>query len=84
MARTTSSRKLHEYSRLAKIGRPALQPKARGGAPRGNSNAVSHGRHAAPARAVRAQLRAELADLRARAELAIALVDIVIAMRRAK
>ena len=84
MVKTTSGRKPHGNSTLAKITRPVLKPKARGGAPRSNRNAVSHGRYAAPARALRAELRAQLADLRARAELAIAWVDLVIAERRAE
>lgn len=84
MAKTTSERKLHGNSSLAKIGRPVLRTKARGGAPAGNRNAVRHGRYTAPVLALRAVLRAELADLRARAEIAIALVDLAIAARRAK
>jgi len=50
----------------------------------GNQNAVSHGRYTAPARALRVEFRAQLANLRARAELAIAWADLVIAARRAE
>lgn len=80
--KTTSGRKPHGNSRLAKIAeaalRPVPKPKSKGGAPKGNKNALRHGRHTAELRA----RRARLADLRRSARAVIAQVEAWVDERR--
>lgn len=65
---------------MAKIGRPALRLKKKAGAPKGNKNALRHGRYAAEARA----RHARYADLRRRANLFIAHIEVLVRERRAR
>jgi len=58
--------KSHGNSRLAKIGRPMLRRKGKGGAPKGNRNARKHGALSAEAEAKRAEVRALLRRVRVR------------------
>jgi hypothetical protein len=58
--------KPHGNSRLAKIGRPVLRRKSKGGAPKGNRNAHKHGAFSAQSKAKRAEVRALLRRVRVR------------------
>ena len=59
---------------MAKIGLPVPPVKSKGGAPKGNRNALKTGRHTAEIRA----LRHRLADFRRRAKAAIAAAEAMI------
>lgn len=58
-------RKPHGNSRLAKIARPVLATMCKGGAPKGNKNALRHGRYTAARKAANAEFRARLRNARA-------------------
>ncbi len=77
-ANSIEKRKHHENSRLVKIGRPGLRLKKKAGAPKGNKNAFSHGRHTAERRA----FRYRLVCLRRRAKAAIAQAEALIQERK--